>query len=257
MQVFSGFDGPFNFVAGVYTYENHTGWQDRQRNWARPTLYMNAEEAVRYIDWDLDGAADWSSCDDFYSNFVLAEDDEETEFVEGLGEDPEEVWGCAAGSDHTWKTGGGAGSASESKAVFVSGEYRINEQWQVSGGLRWLEDEKRIVAEIGNGDHGVYGYLAELDEEYLLPGHPAPWGGVPIRAGQVVTPATYTEIPAYDRWDLRSTWEAANGAWTVTGFVQNVLDEIAVQDMGPGGDLQAWLTEHRRIGLQVRWRPEF
>ncbi len=55
MQVFSGFDGPFNFVAGVYTYENHTGWQDRQRNWARPTLYMNAEEAVQYLDWDQDG----------------------------------------------------------------------------------------------------------------------------------------------------------------------------------------------------------
>ena len=504
LQVFSAFDGPFNFVAGVYAYENHTGWQDRQQNWASPTLYMNAEEAVRFIDWDQDGAADWSSCDDFYNNFVLAEDDEETEFVEGLGEDPAETWGCAEGSDHTWKTGGGAGSASESKAVFVSGEYQINEQWQVSGGLRWLEDEKRIVAEIGNGDHGVYGYLVELDDENLLPGHPVPWGGVPLRAGQVVTPATsswsatighvsveytptddllyyarlstgfraggfnesgildldedpedrlvdptfpseelvnyevgikgrfldrrltlmagayledferyhlntvqlipdnkrataeepfeeytaaapgtdiwgievegsliidenwrlagfynllessfgphraffdfesiigiepeeppetfehtflnretgeqetvtlelprdvtgnrlpqqpkhkgavslhytrsldqagvlsaittwsytgakypdesnlyYTEIPAYDRWDFRTTWESANAAWTVTGFVQNILDEIAVQDMGPGGDLQAWLTEHRRIGLQVRWRPEF
>ena len=504
LQMFSDFDGPFNFVAGVYSYENHTGWQDRQQNWASPTLYMNAEEAVGFIDWDLDGAADWSSCDDFYNNFVLVEDDEETEFVEGLGEDPEEVWGCAEGSDHTWKSGGGAGSASESKAVFVSGEYQLNEQWQVSGGLRWLEDEKRIVAEIGNGDHGVYGYLLEIDDDNLLPGHPVPWGGVPLRAGQVVTPATsswsatighlsveytpnddllyylrfstgfraggfnesgildldedpadrlvdptfpsealrnyeagikgrfldrrltlmagayledferyhlntvqlipdnrrataeepfeeytaaapgtdiwgievegsllingnwrlsgfynllessfgphraffdfesiigiepeeppetfehtflnretgeretvtlelprdvtgnrlpqqpkhkgavtlhytrslgqqgtvsavttwsytgakypdesnlyYTEIPAYDRWDLRTTWESATGVWNVTGFVQNILDEIAVQDMGPGGDLQAWLTEHRRIGVQVRWRPEF
>ena len=67
----------------------------------------------------------------------------------------------------------------------------------------------------------------------------------------------YTEIPAYDRWDFRTTWESATGVWNVTGFVQNILDEIAVQDMGPGGDLQAWLTEHRRIGVQVRWRPEF
>ena len=192
LQLISDFDGPFNFVAGIYSYENETGWQDRQQNWASPTLYMDAEEAVSYIDWDLDGAPDWSSCNDFYNNFVIAEDDEETEFVEGLGEDPGEVWGCAEGNNHEWKSGGGAGSASESKAVFMSGDYRLNDQWQISGGLRWLEDQKRIVDEIGNGDHGISGYLEDIDEENLLPGYPDPWGGVPIEGGQVVTPAIST-----------------------------------------------------------------
>ncbi|MDA1302677.1 MAG: TonB-dependent receptor, partial [Proteobacteria bacterium] len=192
LQLFSNFDGPFNFVAGVFMYENKTGWQDRQQDWASPHLYMDAEEAVAFIDWDLDGAADWSSCDDFLNNFVLAEDDESTEFVEGLGESPEEIWGCAEGNNHEWKSGGGAGSASESRAVFVSGDYRLNEQWQVSGGLRWLEDEKRIVAEIGNGDHFVSGFLQDIDEENLLPGHPVPWGGVPLESGQIVTPAEST-----------------------------------------------------------------
>ena len=36
----------------------------------------------------------------------------------------------------------GTGSRNETKAVFANLDYEINEKWTVSGGLRWLEDEK-------------------------------------------------------------------------------------------------------------------
>ena len=233
LQLFSDFDGPFNFVAGIYSYEGQTGWQDRQQNWASAHLYMNAEEAVRFIDWDLDGAPDWSSCDDFYNNFVIAEDDEDTEFVEGLGEDPGEVWGCAEGDDHSFKSGGGAGSASESKAVFISGDYRFNPRWQVSGGLRWLEDKKRIVDEVGNGDHGISGYLQEIDEENLLPGHPVPWGGVPIEGGQVVTPAksSWSETIGHVSVEFTPTPDILYYGRVSTGYRAGGFNESGILDI--------------------------
>ena len=36
----------------------------------------------------------------------------------------------------------GTGSLNETKAVFANVEYEINDSWAVSGGLRWLEDDK-------------------------------------------------------------------------------------------------------------------
>ena len=70
----------------------------------------------------------------------------------------------------------------------------------------------------------------------------------------------YWKMPAYFRWDLRATWEAANEAWSVTAYVQNLFDEIGVLEVLPAsprtnGAGMATLTEPRRFGLQVRWRP--
>ena len=72
----------------------------------------------------------------------------------------------------------------------------------------------------------------------------------------------YWKMPAYSRWDLRATLEAANEDWSVTAYVQNVMDEIGVLEVLPTsprtkGAGMATLTEPRRFGLQVRWRPSF
>lgn len=72
----------------------------------------------------------------------------------------------------------------------------------------------------------------------------------------------YWEMPAYSRWDLRGTWTSPGEAWSITAYVQNVLDEIGVLEVIPtsprtNGAGMATLTEPRQLGLQVRWRPSF
>ena len=234
LQLISDFDGPFNFVAGIYSYENETGWQDRQQNWASPTLYMDAEEAVSFIDWDLDGAPDWSSCNDFYNNFVIAEDDEETEFVEGLGEDPGEVWGCAEGNNHEWKSGGGAGSASESKAVFISGDYRFNDHGGRSpgdcAGSRTKSESSMKSATVITESPATF---EEIDEENLLPGHPVPWGGVPIEGGQVVTPAksSWSETIGHVSVEFTPTPDILYYGRVSTGYRAGGFNESGILDI--------------------------
>jgi iron complex outermembrane receptor protein len=62
----------------------------------------------------------------------------------------------------------------------------------------------------------------------------------------------YAQLDAYDRLDLRATWDSPGGDWSVTGFVQNVMDNITIQEYAYGN---AWLTEPRQMGVQIRWRP--
>lgn len=159
LQLFSNFDGPFNFVAGIYTYENTSSWRDRQHDWANPLNFTDAEVAVLEVDVDEDGEPDFTSCNDFFENFVLPTvmEDEELSRDEALFRVP----GCAVGADHSFQTGGGAGASAETNAVFVSGDYQMNEQWKVSGGLRWTEDKKELLNSI-NGDHGVTGEFFDV-----------------------------------------------------------------------------------------------
>lgn len=74
----------------------------------------------------------------------------------------------------------------------------------------------------------------------------------------------FYKMPAYERWDLRARWISANDAWSVTAYVQNLTDEIGLVQFVPvsyreGRESQTMgtLTDHRRLGLQVRWQPRF
>ena len=98
----------------------------------------------------------------------------------------------------------------------------------------------------------------------------------PMRHGQVKLLGSYSwvgerwidignvkgrAIPAYGRLDLRGTWTTTDEQWSVTLYVQNVLDEIGYQeftDWNSGNrsvHYLANLTEPRRFGIQMRWRP--
>ena len=63
----------------------------------------------------------------------------------------------------------------------------------------------------------------------------------------------YRTLSAYSRVDVRATWESADTVWAVTGYVQNLLDEIGIQEYAFDW---GWLTEPRQIGVQVRFRPQ-
>ena len=64
----------------------------------------------------------------------------------------------------------------------------------------------------------------------------------------------YRVLPAYSRVDVRTTWQSANEVWAVTGYVQNLFDEIGIQEYAFDW---GWLTEPRQTGVQIRYRPQF
>jgi outer membrane receptor protein involved in Fe transport len=62
----------------------------------------------------------------------------------------------------------------------------------------------------------------------------------------------YQKIAGYMRWDARAIWDSPSREWEVSAWVQNIADEIRVREYA--FDV-AWLTEPRRIGLTVRYKP--
>lgn len=142
LQLFSNFDGPFNFVAGAYAYENESHWRVKGGDYANPFNFTSAEDAVARIDRDEDGAPDYANCEEFYQTYVLGPDDPATEIIEGRSLSPAEYQGCEPGDNHLLKGGSASGAGYETRAVFANGEYELTDQWRVSGGLRWTEDKK-------------------------------------------------------------------------------------------------------------------
>lgn len=95
--------------------------------------------------------------------------------------------------------------------------------------------------------------------------------GVDLGGLQLLTTMTYTgekyadqanldmhKVPAYTRWDVRAAWVAPNGQLDVTLWVQNLLDEVAVEQWMPlesgGRAPSGTVTDERRIGLTATWR---
>ncbi len=63
---------------------------------------------------------------------------------------------------------------------------------------------------------------------------------------------------AYDRLDLRATWTSSGGNWIVTGFVNNVLDDVGVLQVLREGEAEffrhtAGTTTPRLFGLEVTY----
>ena len=67
------------------------------------------------------------------------------------------------------------------------------------------------------------------------------------------------ELADYARADLRAIWDSPAQDWTVTLYVKNVMDDIAVQqfrpiETGSGADVKGSLTDPREIGLSILWQ---
>ncbi len=68
----------------------------------------------------------------------------------------------------------------------------------------------------------------------------------------------FDRSPAYERLDFRATWTSPNEQWNVTGFVNNVLDEIGVRQLeghgqGEGFRRTGQMTEPRLYGVEVTY----
>jgi len=70
------------------------------------------------------------------------------------------------------------------------------------------------------------------------------------------------KIPAYERVDLSLLYNSPDDTWSAMLYVNNVLDEIGINDFVASGNFggQSFLgsaTNHREIGLTLRWSPSF
>jgi outer membrane receptor protein involved in Fe transport len=68
------------------------------------------------------------------------------------------------------------------------------------------------------------------------------------------------KVPSYNRWDASATWTSPDETWSAMLYVNNIFDKIGLNEFraqsGLGG--QVYLgspTNHREIGLTLRWRP--
>ncbi len=66
------------------------------------------------------------------------------------------------------------------------------------------------------------------------------------------------EAPAYDRLDMRATWTSVDETWTVSGYVNNVMDEIGIRQILRSGAVEGYrrtaqVTEPRSYGLEVSY----
>jgi iron complex outermembrane receptor protein len=65
--------------------------------------------------------------------------------------------------------------------------------------------------------------------------------------------------PSYNRVDLRASWTSPSEAWIVSGFLNNLTDEIGIRQIlrdGQGGGFRrtAQVTEPRMYGLEVTYK---
>ncbi|MCY4130520.1 MAG: TonB-dependent receptor [Gammaproteobacteria bacterium] len=137
LQLISNFDGPFNYVTGIYSYENETFWDQGGFNYAAPWRFVDADEAAVAAS-PIFGAYEVTSCQSYLDDFFIPTfGDPSTGIVFGsFGV------GCPMGTDHVRSSSFFSSTVSETRAAFVNLEYQLDDQWNISGGLRWTKDEK-------------------------------------------------------------------------------------------------------------------
>ena len=68
-----------------------------------------------------------------------------------------------------------------------------------------------------------------------------------------------TVAPDYTRWDARITWNSANEQWGVSGFVNNILDDVGVRNMNVEDHNQNFRytvepSNPRMAGLEIQYK---
>jgi iron complex outermembrane receptor protein len=137
INLVSNFDGPFNFIAGLYYYENDTFWEQASLDFANPLRFVNADAAARAAS-PIFGRFPVTSCASYLNDFFLPTfGNPATRTAFGL------AVGCPEGADNTKSSAFFSGTKDETTAAFVNVEYEFSEQWRVAGGLRWTKDRKK------------------------------------------------------------------------------------------------------------------
>lgn len=217
LQVISDFDGPINFIAGAYYYANKSRHELALDNYATDYRFRdaqvefglaNADVTQFFLDTGLAGvvppATGFAACNDL----ALATYDVLVLF--GYG-DQYTPFDCTTGTDHTFMRNDITEAMAETKAAFAHLDYRINDKFLVSGGLRYTRDKKV------QGDTSGFQIL-NANEIYKVIG-PMFWG--PLTAN----------VPLIYRWhDFE-----ARGSDTWDAYIWNISAEYT-----PGGNTMVY-----------------
>ena len=149
VQISSSFSGPFNFIAGLFAYENTIVWDLVRVDLTRPFRFGTADEQAVAAS-PIFGFVEVSGCQDVLTGVVEAfgigtSDPAQSDDWEGL------YWYCPEGAEHTETVRFYTGAESETQAAFFNGTYQFDENWTLSGGLRYTSDEKSQRPESGGG----------------------------------------------------------------------------------------------------------
>ena len=135
LQLVSNLDGDFNFIVGAFTYENSTGWFVPVLTYTNPWRFGLAEDHAV-------AAGFAGGCEEIRQTILIPFGFSTTPEEAIANGEPGNYWQCPAGDDHTQTLLFGTTASSETDAFFVNAEYQVNDQWLVSGGLRYTEDTK-------------------------------------------------------------------------------------------------------------------
>ena len=136
LQLVSNLDGQFNFIVGLFTYENTSEWTVHSFRHTNPWIDSFSD--------DVAAAAGFAGgCSDVLGivgalGFLGATSPEQA-IENGT---PGNYWRCPEGNDHRRWLLYRTSASSETEAAFVNAEFQINDQWMVSGGLRYTKDDK-------------------------------------------------------------------------------------------------------------------
>ena len=159
LHLVSNLDGKFNYILGAYTYENAMEWVVASLVYTNAWSNVSAEDAA--------AATPFGTCANALALLVAIFGAASTpEEAEAMGT-PGNYWRCPEGDDHNqWLSFESRGS-SATDAFFINGDYQVNDQWLVSGGLRYTEDLKTQDFNGGWAKFG-FGFVGGVPLEILF-----------------------------------------------------------------------------------------
>jgi len=160
IQLVSNLDGNFNFIVGLFTYENTTGWFVPVYTWTNPWVNQFAEDAAV-------AAGFAGGCAEIRETILLPFGFSTTPEEAIANGEPGNYWQCPEGNDHLQTLLFGTTAGSETEAAFVNAEYQINDQWLISGGLRYTEDTKNQETN-GGTFIGGFGFIGSVPIEIIF-----------------------------------------------------------------------------------------
>lgn len=170
----SKYAGPFNFMAGLFAYENTTVSDYTRIDYARPIRFGTADEQAAAAS-PVFGFVPVSDCEDVLTDVIHAYDignllRSEPRHYDSLFwdcaygvkhncprhwqqavEPPTLKWFCPGGSEHTETLGLLHGGEATTRAAHVSGAWEFNNRYTVFGGLRYIVDKRTQPFELNGG----------------------------------------------------------------------------------------------------------